>query len=663
MKQKKTHSALVDDVIHEMQDKLTKYETKIEGLVITEKQARYFDEQLQRLAEKTLNTLFGKQRNPQEKGLIGLNFNENYKRAVEISCWRQNEHLLDEHYRVNSFYKGLRWSNEKKKKNFYKVFFTVRNLVRNPNNKYSLVPVSFWNGIGKRLGVGRIRIQSESINDTNRFVKCINLHEDVLDIILPDLKDWQPGFAIDSQGEMFWTKFGQYTVTHHNNIMEEAKSVPDFDAVLLSESAPASWTEAALSWINCYHSHNKSKRLTLMENILTEIQKFLSDHSIEDITKTDVFGMIVLYQLYDLPYAIEMFLPKGINDIPSDFSGVMFSTECNDNNFHEKILENEEVLLVLANSMYKLGKISANLWRKASKLTTLKNDLYRLYSSNKADYKRMAASMEIILYALLKNFGVQKISSRVKDFSSLFEKLVEKMIDRNGKDDTKEKSIYFEFYDKENNKMDFFEVEQFLPNDLKCRVEDLVSKVKSGEIDSLTCGRDNVFLGILDIIGVMIICEFWDTVDSIDKVLQKLPDKAGIKAFSTGEQKLVKSCLCGEKETGYRAKHYFLAFNDVRNGLIEFDGLDKLVVELQVTSILAHGANDISHDLSYKPNIGDVARPVQGVKNDVADCQKIINSVDDHLVQCKHVLSEGTRHKKTKNLKQAVRLLREKTGC
>jgi putative GTP pyrophosphokinase len=123
---------------------------------------------------------------------------------------------------------------------------------------------------------------------------------------------------------------------------------------------------------------------------------------------------------------------------------------------------------------------------------------------------------------------------------------------------------------------------------------DVTSRVK--EMDSaydkiVKYKIDNPFQNIYDWCGLRIICYYTDDVDEIGKILEK--------EFDIIERRDKRESP-DSNQFGYRSLHYLLKIKNSWSETPTYRGLEGIIVEVQIRTILMHAWAEIEHKLQYK---------------------------------------------------------------
>lgn len=138
---------------------------------------------------------------------------------------------------------------------------------------------------------------------------------------------------------------------------------------------------------------------------------------------------------------------------------------------------------------------------------------------------------------------------------------------------------------------------------------------------------------ITDIIGLRIIVNYSDEVDSIAEILEK--------EFNIDTENTIdKRATLDPDRFGYLSLHYVGQLNKERVKLIEYKRYKELKFEIQIRSILQHTWAEIEHDIGYKSKI----EIPKSVRRQFSRLAGLLEIADNEFINIRNSLSGYEKH-------------------
>ncbi len=201
------------------------------------------------------------------------------------------------------------------------------------------------------------------------------------------------------------------------------------------------------------------------------------------------------------------------------------------------------------------------------------------------------------------------------------------------------KNLEIEYYDlqpkyKRLKDSILHQIEQILDNENISLGFPLQSRIKDFNSiqEKIESGRFNIKKSILelqDVIGIRVILLFSRDVSKVCELLDQTFDV--IKKYDTSEKMM-------ENQFGYSSKHYIIKIPSDWKKVPSFNGLEELIVEIQIRTISQHTWSEASNILQYK-NEENVPKQM---KRSISRVSALLETVD---LELERLLEERNSYK------------------
>jgi ppGpp synthetase/RelA/SpoT-type nucleotidyltranferase len=578
------------EVIDEFAKNLTNIQSYIDEKIISEEVALDMCADIKYYRSKCFKDFFGEETDTSKNGLFQREkFFTKKEGAVILSVWDQvAENTPEKAFRENTFYKGYRWSSDKRKSDFYFYF----NILSNQLGK-QFVPLTFFT--------------FEGIKGDKRYIKIVTMQEKYF----LNQRETAPS---NNDSILYFPKIKPSNSRSHIDILInkiiELKDLKDKDfdqnecciEEIIEEIK--NLTKSALVQFRSLRHNHKYKR------IVDEIKKNLNSITNRSYEDEDIFKIILQYQYYDIPYNIHLFLPQSsFDNLTKDSKTdkviapycLVFTTPCVDSDVNPEIIEstnnvinkNKDSFIKLSDELSRINQIQSDIWKSAGDNLKIKNGWKSIYDKNRYKYDLLANAAQNIIRAICESNKITgyAVTSRVKEFESLYKKIIDHINYTTNEPDPFSDITF-------NNRTERFNYYRDILN------HPLENK--------------SILNKINDIAGVRIICKYINDVATLRTTLTKscANNEFGLNINLTNVGVLSKEDMYNSSGYNfYTSDHYNILLSKERTKLVEFKEIGNIPFELQVRTTLSHSILDVSHELFYKPNLPKVL--VAGYQNSI----------------------------------------------
>lgn len=563
----------------------------IENDIISDFIASGLSKEIDFTIQDCFENLFGEMSDLKNKGILNdFDYSTScFEYGIMLSYFNFLNHEEPNHiynpYRNNPYYKGVRWSIDINKKNFYFFFDKLKEHFDNDKN----TPVSFI--VNSFCGKKKyIKIKSEKF-------------ESFSDSILDENDDLELTFPIFSEeSDSNLPNFKSYI-----SMINEFKSLLDnrkFNVDNIRKEEIDNYSNAiknkSLSVLKEFEENINNKKSKLVD-YTKKLNKVLNNLSSKKYEVNDTYKMILLYQFYDIPYVMHFFLPDSSQietEINSDeyynyYCSLAFSTNSEFDFNKETILEFKKLISTIEG----ISALKEKMWENVK--VKLVNEWKKIYDANLKKYELLASSANNIINAICIREKIDAhITYRVKTFDSLYNKLLSRA---NGKDSDFPNKNFDSDFD-----LNFNCQEESKKNERLKFYKKLISLPDQNNNASL------VLKNIKDIIGIRLICKFENDVkkfhdlfldENDEKIFNDRNKKYGLQEVYFKDYTIKKGDQKNDRGYYYTSHHYIFNLSPERKDLIEFSEIYNISFELQVRTTLSQGISDVSHDIFYKTNL------------------------------------------------------------
>ncbi|MFX0137353.1 MAG: hypothetical protein ACFFDN_27185 [Candidatus Hodarchaeota archaeon] len=626
----------LSEIIKEFESSINNINNRLDKDIVNDLLRKMFYEEINTKLTKTFISIFGKDNDLNDHGLTDdLIKYEDLKDAVLFSQWSFkgllhqfiNEVIEHKDFRKNPFYKGKRWSIPENKDRFYKPFEIIKSHSKN------LAPVDFFSQQGIKNNFKYIKIITSDLAGCKAIKDGENL-----ELRLPKL-------TLNSTFESSTMKRHILRIIRKNRklnvnsgntgeqIVESIRGITDWNTLCIqsfNEMMACKDKRIIDEWYGIFkEAFSIDGNMKKNDSFEPAISGILNKR------KMVVFQVILLYQFYDIPYDIHLFLPAYDNNIMNQYDielplscfAISLSQNTAISDLYIRLFkEFADILEVFTNCDVKI-------WEKHAENLVYYDRWEKIYQVIYEKYYRAAIMIESVCYEVCRKavdedysyrYGIMTkpsymVTKRIKSFHSLYNKMVNKI-------NTSKMKNKSELIKK-------FRMEPILENSPKPKNKD---KSIGDALDLIKK------LKIKDIAGIRIICTYNNEVNSIFDKFNK-----HFNGYRKGEKKKLNSksefifeykewdVLDDNNPEHYRSKHLWMKFGKPRMNQFEVKAVKDLIVEIQIRTMLSHGWADVAHDLYYKPQLSlKVAEKFkEDIRTRLTSSSMNLDNLDDMFVE------------------------------